>query len=125
MRRHLIIAALGSLLCIPAAAQRPTPEEQRHTLDTAREIATHYSSKLPDFICNENVERTDRTSATNIKVDRLTIQLSYFGQKEKYKLLTINGTKTDQSFESLDGLISAGEFGSLLLGVFDPSSAAD
>ncbi len=32
---------------------------------------------------------------------------------------------TNQSFESLDGLISAGEFGSLLLGVFDPSSAAD
>jgi hypothetical protein len=71
------------------------------------------------------VERTDRTSPTNIKVDRLTVQLSYFGQKEQYKLLTINATRTNQSFESLDGLISGGEFGSLLLGVFDPASAAD
>ena len=39
MRRHLIIAVLGSLLCTPAAAQRPTPDEQRHTLDAARDTA--------------------------------------------------------------------------------------
>jgi hypothetical protein len=125
IRRRWTIVLLGLLACSPAAAQRPTPDQQRHTLDAAREIAIHYSGKLPDFICTENVERTDRTSPTNIKADRLTIQLSYFGQKEQYKLLTINGTRTNQSFESLDGLISAGEFGSLLLGVFDPSSAAD
>ena len=125
IRRRWTIVLLGLLACSPAAAQRPTPDQQRHTLDAAREIAIHYSARLPDFICAENVQRTDRTSPTNIKADRLTIQLSYFGQKEQYELLTINGTRTNQSFESLDGLISAGEFGSLLLGVFDPSSAAD
>jgi hypothetical protein len=125
MRRHLIIAALGSLLCIPAAAQRPTPEEQRRTLDTARDNAIHYVSKLPDFICTEQVQRTDRTSPTDIKADRLTIQLSYFGQKEQQKLVAMNGRQTAQPLESLDGLITGGEFGSLLLGVFDPSSSAD
>jgi hypothetical protein len=125
MRRHLIIAALGSLLCVPAAAQRPSPEEQRRTLDTARDIAIHYTRKLPDFICTEQVQRTDRTSPTNIKADRLTIQLSYFGQKEKQKLVAMNGSRTEQPLESLDGLITGGEFGSLLLGVFDPSSSAD
>lgn len=125
MRRSWIIFAIGLVPCATTFAQRPAPEEQRRTLDAAREIAIHYSSKLPDFICTENMERTDRITPTNMKVDHLTIQLSYFGQKEKYKLLTINGIKTDQSFESLDGLISAGEFGSLLLGVFDPSSSAD
>ena len=123
--RRWTIVLLGLLACSPATAQRPTPDQQRHTLDAAREIAIHYSAKLPDFICTENVQRTDRTSPTNIKADRLTVQLSYFGQKEQYKLLTLNGTRTNQSFESLDGLISAGEFGSLLLGVFDPASAAD
>ncbi|HLK69443.1 MAG TPA: hypothetical protein VKU19_38695 [Bryobacteraceae bacterium] len=125
MRRHLTLAALGSLLCIPAAAQRPTPDEQRHTLDTARDIAIHYTSKLPDFICTEQVMRTDRVNAANVKTDRLTIQLSYFGQKEKQKLVSLNGSKTTQRLESLDGLITGGEFGSLLLGIFDPSSAAD
>jgi hypothetical protein len=125
MQRHLTIAALGSLLVLPAAAQRPTAQQQQHTLDTARDIAIHYSGKLPDFICNEQVERTDTTSSSNIKADRLTIQLSYSGQKEKYKLVAINGSPTQQTLESLDGIITGGEFGSLLLGVFDPSSAAD
>ena len=110
MRPYLIIAALGSLLCMPAAAQRSTPEEQKQTLDTAREIAIHYTSKLPDFICTEQVERSDRISQTNMKVDRLTIQLTYFGQKEKQKLVAMNGQKTEQHLESLDGLITGGEF---------------
>ena len=125
MRRHLVIATLGCLLCLPGAAQRPTSEAQTRALDTARDIALHYAGQLPDFICNEQVKRSDRTGPNNIQVDRLTIQLSYSGQKEKYKLVSVNGIKTDQSFESLDGLITGGEFGSLLLGVFDPSSSAD
>jgi hypothetical protein len=125
MRRYLIIAALGSLLCMPAAAQRPTPEEQQRTLDTARDIAIHYSGKLPDFICTEQVERTDSILANHVKADHLTIQLSYFGQKEKQKLVAMNGKPTQQPLESLDGLITGGEFGSLLLGLFDPSSSAD
>lgn len=125
MRCNSIFATFSLLLCLPAAAQRPTPEEQKHTLDTAREVAVHYTGKLPDFICTEQVERSDRFSQTNIKVDRLTIQLTYFGQKEKQKLIAMNGQKTQQSLQSLDGLITGGEFGSLLLGVFDPSSSAD
>ena len=125
MRRHLIFVALGLVGCMPVAAQRPNPDDQKRTLDAARDLAIHYSSKLPDFICIEKMERTETVNTRIMTGDRLTIQLSYFGQKEKYKLLTINGNKTDQKFESLEGLISAGEFGSLLLGVFDPTSSAD
>jgi hypothetical protein len=125
VQHHLIVAALGSLLCMPAAAQKPTLEEQRRTVDTARNIAISYSGKLPDFTCTEQMQRTDRTSPTNIKTDRLTIQLSYFGQKGKQKLVAMNGSRTERPLESLDGLITGGEFGSLLLGVFEPSSSAD
>ena len=125
MRRYWTIAALGSLLSMPAAAQRPTPEEQKRTLDTARDTAIHYTGKLPDFICNEEVTRTESFGSRVLKSDRLTIQLSYYGQKEKQKLVTSNGEPTKQPLDSLEGLITGGEFGSLLLGVFDPSSAAD
>src|SRR5271168_2215302 len=125
MRRYLTIAALGSLLSIPSAAQRPTPEEQKHTLDTARDTAIHYTSKLPDFICTEEVTRIDTFAARVLKSDKLTIQLSYYGQKEKQKLVAMNGEPTQQKLDSLDGLITGGEFGSLLAGIFDPSSAAD
>jgi hypothetical protein len=130
MRRYLTYAALGALFCIPAAGQKPTPEQQRQTLDTAREIAIHYASKLPGFICNEQVERTDQLQPngrllTVFHNDHLIIQLSYAGQKENYKLVSIDGSPTTQPLSSLDGIITGGEFGSLQLGVFDPSSAAD
>lgn len=125
MRRHLMLIALGLLPWTPANAQKPTEEAQRSILDKARDIALHYTSKLPDFLCTENIQRTDRVSPSVMKVDRLTIQLGYSGRKENYKLLTINGKPTQQTFQSLDGLISAGEFGSLLLGVLEPSSHAD
>src|SRR5271163_115039 len=124
MRRYSIFALAGSLLCIPASAQRPTADEQKRTIDTAREIAIHYSSELPDFICTEQMERTDTTGPNNRKADRLTIELTYSG-RESYKLIAMNGSPTKETFESLDGLITGGEFGSLLLGIFDPSSSAD
>ena len=125
MRRYLILAAMGWLLCGVAAAERPTPDEQKHTLDTARDIAIHYTSKLPDFICTEEVRRANSIGARILQSDTLAIQLSYYGQKEKQKLVTVNGKPTQQRLDSLEGLITGGEFGSLFLGVFDPSSAAD
>ena len=124
MLRRLIVVSLGSLPCLTAAPQKPTPDEQKRALDAAREIAIRYASKLPDFICNEQVERSDNAPAS-VKIDRLTIQLSYFQQQERQKLVTMNGRPAMQSLESLNGLITAGEFGSLQLGIFDPASAAE
>jgi len=123
--RPLTIAAAGAILCIPASAQRPSAEEQQHALGAARDYAIHYTSKLPDFLCTEQMERVSSTSASNTHVDRLSIQLSFNGRKEQYKLVAMNGSPTKQSFASLDGLISGGEFGSQLIGIFDPVSAAD
>ncbi len=123
--RPLTIAAAGAILCISASAQRPTADEQQRALAAARDQAVHYASKLPDFLCTEQVERAASTSAANTQVDRLTILLSFNGHKENYKLVSMNGSPTKQSFQSLDGLISRGEFGSQLIGVFEPASAAD
>ena len=125
VRRYLTIAALGWLMSVPGAAQRPTTEEQKQTLDAARDIAIHYTSKLPDFICTEEVTRANSIGAKILQSDTLTIQLSYYGQKEKQKLVKVNGKPTEQRLDALEGLITGGEFGSLLLGVFDPASAAD
>ena len=120
-----MIAVLGSLLCSSGVAQQPTADEQKRTLGVARNVSIDYTRKLPDFICTEQVERTDRTGSNNVQTDRLTMELTYFGQKEKQKLVTINGAPTQENLASQDGLITGGEFGSLLLGVFDPSSSAD
>jgi hypothetical protein len=102
MRRHLTYGALGALFCIPAAGQKPTPEQQSQTLDTAREIAIRYASKLPNFMCNEQVERTDQLQRAGQPLevshyDHLIVQLSYAGQKENYKLVSIDGSPTTQA----------------------------
>jgi hypothetical protein len=124
MRRHLMIPTLASLLCLPAAAQRPAAEDQKRVLDAARDHAIHYTSKLPDFICTEQVERNDSVGSHN-SIDRLIVHLSYSGQHEKYKLVSMNGSPSKESLASLGGLITAGEFGSQLAGIFNPSSSAE
>ncbi len=108
-----------------AAQPRPTPEQQAHTLALARETALQYAKTLPDFICTEVIQRFSQIGRLVQSSDKLTVQLTYFGQAEKYKLLAINGSPTTQPFESLDGLLTGGEFGSILVRVFDPASAAN
>jgi hypothetical protein len=123
--RHLsAIGVLGALLCIRMAAQQPISDELRHILDTTRETALGYNDALPDFICTEKVQRSQRI-ATFTTTDELSIQVTYFGHRENYRLIAINGTRSEQAIESLEGPISGGEFGTLLRRVFEPSSAAD
>jgi hypothetical protein len=119
-----IVAAIGCFALAPVCAQpRPSAGEQARTLETARNAALHYAETLPDFICTETVERSSNAGPSSKSPDTLTIQLSYFGRKEQYKLLAINGVPTGRPYESLDGLISGGEFGSMLFRIFDPASA--
>ncbi|SPF53931.1 conserved exported hypothetical protein [Candidatus Sulfopaludibacter sp. SbA4] len=129
MQPRLMIAALGSLSCLIAADPKPTVDQQTKTLEAAREIAIHYTSKLPNFVCNEQVERATSNARSPLAVavvqrDKLTIQLTFAGEKEQYKLVAMNGEPTTQPLESLDGIITGGEFGSQLLGIFDRASAA-
>ena len=89
----------------------------------ARESALNYTRSLPDFICTEVVRRYNDTRSRLL--DTLTLKLSYFEQKEKYQLLAINGRATVLPYESVGGVITQGEFGSLLAEVFDRQSAAE
>src|ERR1700704_5920157 len=54
----------------------------------------------------------------------LTLRLSYFGQKEDYKLILVNNTPTSQDYRTLGGATSTGEFGSLLRDIFERSTEA-
>lgn len=101
----------------------PSAEEQARTLDAAREKALHYNRSLPDFICTESVQRYNDSKGK--LVDTLTMKLSYFGQKENYQLLTVNGRPTFLSYDAVGGVITQGEFGSLLDEVFELRSAAE
>jgi len=103
----------------------PATPELRRVLSEASAIAVNYAKSLPDFICIQTVRRSDNLTGRWRLNDTLELKLSYFGQKEDYKLLSVNGRPTGQSYDSIGGAITQGEFGSLLRQVFEPKSLAE
>jgi hypothetical protein len=102
---------------------RPGTTEQNAFFQEVARNAMHYAAGLPDFICTQVARRY--TAAANrdnwgLK-DTLTIKLSYFGNQEQYELLQVDGRKTSRTYENVGGAVSGGEFGSMLLDIFDPS----
>lgn len=123
MVRFLPVAVLIAS-CVPA--QTPAPEEQQKSIEAVRKTALSYSERLPDFICTETARRYRNSTSVPewTLMDTLAIQLSYYGHREEYKLLTINGQKTKLRYDEVGGSVSQGEFGSMLQEVFDPAAEA-
>ena len=112
---------------LPAAAEfpeppPPSPADSHKVLIAAAHYAFSYTDSLPDFLCEQTIRRYERLNGEhgwNLK-DVLTVKLSYFDEQENYKLTAINGRATVRSYDSVGGALSKGEFGSLLLSIFDP-----
>jgi hypothetical protein len=103
-----------------------SPEEQQRTLDQAREYALNYSKRLPDFICTQVTRRFVDPNGLEFwqQVDVITERLSYFEQREDYKVVMVNNRMVDIPHQNLDGATSTGEFGSMLRELFEPSTQA-
>jgi hypothetical protein len=117
---------------IPAAPEKPvepppSPEEQRRIIEQARAYALSYSKRLPDFICLQLTRRFVDPTGLEMdwyKYDEIKARLSYFEQKEDYKVISINEQLTDRPYESLGGATSTGEFGTMLAQLFAPETKA-
>ena len=116
----------AKMIRLTPAIPPPSPSEQREILDQVREYALNYSKRLPDFICTQVTRRYYDPSGLEFwqAHDTLTSRLSYFEQKESYKLVLVNNTATERSYESLGGATSTGEFGSMLREIFEKESQA-
>ncbi len=114
----------------------PSSEEQAAIISQVRDYALNYSKELPDFICTQ-VTRRYAAPPPGTKyggpagsppswhaLDTLTIKLSYFEQKEDYKLILVNNTITKQDYKTLGGATSTGDFGSMMKDIFEPSTEA-
>jgi len=120
---------------VPAAAPKPSPppsaEEQGAIVQEVREYALNYSKALPDFICTQVTRRYaaappagrsgDSQPSWRLQ-DTLTLRLSYFQQKEDYKLVLHSNTVTQEDYRKLGGATSTGEFGSMLNDLFEPDT---
>jgi len=107
-----------------ASPPEPTLDELREVLGEARRKALAYTAGLPDFLCTETVRRYQQFAAWPgwTLQDTLTLQLTYFGHQEKYKLTAMNGRATSLTYDQVGGALSEGEFGSMLHAVFTPAS---
>jgi hypothetical protein len=113
----------------------PNAIEQAAIMEEVREYALNYSKSLPNFLSTQVVRRYQANAPGNrynsnssepswVQVDLLTLRLSYFDQKEEYKLILHNNSPTSQDYKSVGGATSTGEFGSLLRDIFEPKTHA-
>lgn len=138
----VVPALLAATLC--SAESAPLTSEQNSVLEDARAYALQYAHQLPDFICTQITHRevskiqvgilgAGASSRTPIGVtalakgtsgsDVIEEQLTYVGGKESYEVLAVDGKKMPgMTHMLLAGAVSSGEFGSVLIEVFDPKS---
>jgi hypothetical protein len=113
----------------PPAIPPPSEEEQRKIIAQAREYGMGYSKNLPNFICTQVTRRYMDPSGLEFwqPQDVLTARLSFFEQKENYKLVLVNNRAIagDVAYQSVGGSISTGEFGSMMKEMFDPETRAE
>jgi hypothetical protein len=102
----------------------PTLAEQGAIIADVREYALNYSRSLPNFLCAQQIKRRGAAAGTNEfhDQDTLLVRLSYFEQKEDYRLITVNDRPASGSFQELGGSTSTGEFGTMLRQIFEPAS---
>jgi hypothetical protein len=120
----------------PTPIPPPSSEEQAAILTEVRAYALNYSKTLPDFICTQVTRRyaaptpgsryggSAGSDPTWYALDTLTIKLSYFEQKEDYKLILVNNSMTTQDYKTLGGATSTGDFGSMMREIFEPATQA-
>jgi len=124
--------ASATAKAIEPPAPPPSLPEQGKIIEAAREYALNYSKQLPNFLCMEMAwQKIDRnlndTSGEEVweGVGSFITRLSFFEQKEDYKVVMVNNKSvSNTSMGQLGGAVSMGEFGSMLKDIFDPSSEA-
>ena len=110
----------------PVAPTIPPPSaaDQQSILAEVREYALNYSKQLPNFICTQVTRRYADPTGLEFwqRQDVLTAKLSFFENKEDYKVILVNSKPVDFQPEQVGGTISRGEFGTLLLEIFQPAT---
>lgn len=99
-------------------------EEQKRLWDEAAKNVHGYSSRLPNFRCTQETRRFSAPMKTPDQLketDSFKDELTYEDGKESYRKLEINGAKVELAAIDTKGVHSRGEFGSMLMGLFDPA----
>jgi hypothetical protein len=93
----------------------------------ATDAAMDFTEGLPNYICKENMARYHSETHTPDwqPIDIVSADVIYENHIESYKNLAVNGRPVKKSMEEMDGAWSTGEFGTVLINLFSPGTAAD
>lgn len=103
---------------------RETPDP---FLDEARKNVRDYLEDLPDFICQQDIERYFDFEARGAwdRADKLSYELTYSRKNgEKYKPIASIGRPPTRSLDQAGGAYSTGDFASMLASLFDAETKA-
>ena len=93
----------------------------------AADAAMEFTETLPSYVCTEMVTRSqsESTPANFQPIDVVSMEVLYTDGREDYRNIQINGKKTVKKIEETGGAWSTGEFGTVLVDLFSPATAAD
>ena len=115
----------------PASASTPPPPdsiEQAEALAAMKEYALNYTRSLPNYLCVQTTRRHIDPTVPGYRPygDVVQEQLTFFDGKETYKVQMVDSKSVaNMSHEQLGGVVSSGEFGTMLAHIFDPESQAE
>jgi hypothetical protein len=93
----------------------------------AANAALDFTETLPNYVCQEMMARfQSETHPANFDpIDVVRMEVVYEKGKEDYRNITVNGKAVKGSMEETGGSWSTGEFGTVLIDLFSPGTAAD
>ncbi len=109
---------------LPSIVNKPLDALIRKATDAALE----FTEELPAYVCQEMMARSQsETHPANLHaIDVVTANLVYENGKEDYRDIAINGKPLKgKKMEDTGGAWSTGEFGTVLIDLFSPATAAN
>lgn len=114
----------------PESTKLPSSAESAALIENARKRTLEAVEEMPDFVVKQQIQRSEAYAGTNnFRVrDRLVVAVSYKSSgEESYRVLSVNGLlqndpEAKQSYESVGGTSSTGEFVTMLATIFKPES---
>ena len=105
----------------------PATRQEDDLIRKATDAALDFTEILPNYVCTEQMTRYLSESARPNwqPQDIISAEVIYENHKESYRNLTQNGKKINKKMEELDGSWSTGEFGTVLIDLFSPATAAN
>jgi len=92
----------------------------------AVEAALDFTEDLPNYVCQEMITRyeSDSKPANWQARDVVSAALVYDKGKEDYRDISVNGKATKKNIDQIGGSWSTGEFGTILIELLSPATAA-